>query len=77
MKLQPTTRSLLVLLKEEGIIRVKRNSDRAPTKHIDKVYEDFKTLANSGDIKLFESFGGDSKEVIIVSSSKDLKSFIV
>lgn len=76
-QLEPMTRNLLCVLDSEGMIKISKNKDRGASFHLDNVFKDLKFLADSGDIRLFES-SCDPKEVIVLKKSKKVpNSFIV
>lgn len=76
MELSPTTKNLISLLEDGGLIRLKKNNDRK-TKCLDKVFQDFIDLSFlDKNIKVFES--KDPYEMIIVASgSKIPYTFII
>lgn len=77
MKIQPMTNNLLSLLKESGFIKIAKNKDRKSIAHLDKVFEDFRDLAKSGDVRVYES-SVDPYEMIVVSPDQRFgRSFIV
>lgn len=74
--LLPTTRNLLSLLKNETIIRLKKNKERGTT-YLDRVFEDFKRLAKTDPtLRVYES---QEPYEMIVLTTKNLfrNSFII
>lgn len=75
--LQPMTVNLLSVLKKEGIIRIKRNVDRGPMSHLDKVLEDFKNLSKTKQVKMYE-INVEPYEILVLSNNQKItNSFIV
>lgn len=70
-----TTRNMLCVLKKEGLIKIKKNIDREKNK-LDKVFEDFKSLADQNIVRVYESTS-DPYEMIIVSNEMPFKNFFI
>ena len=78
MKILPTTKSIILLLKDNKIIRLKKNKDRKDT-HLDKVFDNFKELSKTdSSFRCYESTT-EPYEMIIVKNeiNPNLSSFII
>lgn len=74
VKLLPTTRSLLAILKDEKVIRLKKHSS---SKYLDGVFDNLKEVASQDkDILWFES--SDNLEMVILyNHNQKIKTFLV
>jgi hypothetical protein len=70
MKILPTTRSIISLLKDNKIIRLKKDYDRK-TKYLNQVFEDFKNLSKIDDsFRCYESTS-EPYEMMVVGKGKN------
>jgi hypothetical protein len=58
------------------MVKLKKDPNRKPTPHLDKVFDDLKQLAKLNQIRLFESFV-EPYEILIVSNYRFPNSFLV
>lgn len=70
-----TTNNMLYVVKQKGLIKIKRNNDKKDNR-LDKVFEDFKNLANQKLVRVYESTS-DPYEMIVVSVDHSFKDFFI
>lgn len=68
--METTTVNLLSVLKNEGIIRIKKDKSTCRT---DKIIKDFDEIEKQGEIKKYVS----EEEIIVITKNYNMKTFLI